>query len=146
MKRSSLISTLMVLGLLVTGTAFGDTVVFTDGSQLVGTIQQINDGKLIIATDFAGTLEIDASKIKSLSTGGNIHVELTSGDQLVGPVRPSETAEDMVVESAVGAISFSSGDIAVLWPEGGEHPDFVAKKAEMEAAVEAAKPQWSATL
>jgi len=146
MKSYFQIGVLATLGLFVTGSAFGDTVVLTDGSQLVGTIQQINDGKLIIATDFAGTLQIDASKIKSLSTGGNIHVELASGDQLLGPVGLSESAEGMVVESAVGPISFSSGDIAALWPKGGEHPDFVAKKAEMEAAVEAAKPQWSATL
>ena len=119
MKSYFQIGVLTTLGVLVSGTAFGDTVVLTDGSQLMGTIQQISDGKLVIATDFAGTLEIDGSKIKSLTTDGNVHVELASGDQLVGPVRLSAEAEGMVVESAVGLVAFSSGDIAVLWPEGG---------------------------
>jgi putative salt-induced outer membrane protein YdiY len=146
MKGYYLLSTFMALGFLVTGGASGDTILLNDGSQLVGTIEQIHGGKLAIVTDFAGRLEIDASKMKSLTTDGNVHVELASGDQLVGPVQLAAEAEEMVVESAVGAISFSSGDIAALWAEGGEHPDFLVKKAEMEAAVEAAKPKWSATL
>lgn len=126
--------------------AAGDVVTTTDGSRLVGTVEKIADGKLVIVTAIAGRLEIDASVVDSITTQGKVSVEFETGDTLVGVIEKDEGSDSLVVHSALGDISVSMQDVTLLWPEGSENPRIVAVKAEADARIEAMKPKWTATL
>jgi len=121
--------------------ASADQVTLNDGSVLVGKIEVVANGKLTLTTDFAGKLEIDATKIKAYAVDGRVNVALASGDTLVGPVKRS--GEDKsTVETAVGEIGISADQVTAIWPEGTDSPAILAAKAELEKA----KPHWSATI
>lgn len=124
-----------VLFLLVTPVSFADSVTLLDGSVIVGTIERQHAGKLHIVTDFAGKLEIDASKIKSYTSEKKLNVALGSGDRLVGPLSKPASGEKSVVETAIGPIAVGPDQVSAIWPDGQEHPDVIAK-------IESLKPKW----
>lgn len=129
----------VVLGLLMATGAIADTVMTSDGSTIVGNIEKIADGKLVLVTQAAGRLEIDLSMVTGISTDQGVSIELTSGDMLLGAVEPAAEAGTVIVRSEVGDISAATSDIALMWPEGAEHPKVAAR-------LEAAQPKWTATL
>jgi len=137
---------LLALLLTVATASTADTVWTTDGSKLVGNVEQWTEGKLVIATEIAGRLEIDASKITAISTEQPVNVDFTSGDRLVGTLDFSPEQGTLRMNSRLGEINISPAEITALWPAGTESPEMIALKAEMEKAREAAKPKWSATL
>ena len=59
---------------LVAASAPADVVELSDGSRLLGTVERWGDGKLILATQFAGTLEIDASLVVTIQTDQPVNV------------------------------------------------------------------------
>ncbi len=134
------------LVLLTAATATADVVETSDGSRLVGTIEQIADGRLVILTRIAGRLEIDASEVTAISTDRPVHVAVSSGDTLVGRMEASPEDDGSVIRSKLGDISISLTSITVLWPEGAENPQLVTMREEAQAQIEAARPKWSATL
>lgn len=147
MKTRHLITIVVLsLGTLVVHTAFADTVLITDGSRIVGTIEQLADGKLVIATEFAGRLEIDSSKIEAFTAEQKVNLNLASGDRLVGTVELPTDTESPIVQTAMGPIDVAVQDITAVWPEGREDPQIAAVRAEAKKAQEAMKPKWSATL
>lgn len=131
------VSTMLALTLPV----LADQVTLNDGSVLVGKIEVVAGGKLTLTTDFAGKLEIDATKVKAYAVDGRVNVSLASGDTLVGSVKKSGD-DKSTVETAVGQIGFSASQVSAIWPEGTDSPAILAAKAELEAA----KPKWSATI
>ncbi|MEK6675274.1 MAG: DUF481 domain-containing protein [Planctomycetota bacterium] len=132
-----------VLAILFAGYgASADVVQLNDGSRLVGTIEQVADGKLWLVTDFAGKLEIEIGKIKSFGSEGKMNVALKSGDRLVGKVTQSPDGTKSAVDSVIGSAGVTSDQISAVWPEGKSSPEQVAA----EKAIEAAKPKWTATL
>jgi hypothetical protein len=72
--------------------ASADVVTLTDGSRVLGTVQRLQDGKLIMETQFAGTLEIDASLIETIATDAPVNVGVDTGDRLVGRSRGSRSS------------------------------------------------------
>jgi putative salt-induced outer membrane protein YdiY len=126
-------------------TLMADVVTTSDGSRLVGTVEQIAGGKLVILTEIAGRLEIDASKVTGVSTDQSVNVAVNSGDRLVGPMDSSPDGSS-IVRSKLGDISIPPSAITMLWPEGTESPEIAAIREEADAKIEAAKPEWSATL
>lgn len=134
------------LFVLMNAAAAADVVTTSDGSRLVGTVQQIADGRLVILTGIAGRLEIDASEVTGISTDRPVHVALSSGDTLVGRMEASPEGDGSVIRSKLGDISVSPTSITVLWPEGAENPQLVTMREEAQAQIEAARPKWSATL
>lgn len=127
--------------LMWVGSLRADQVTLSDGSVLIGKVELVANGKLALATDFAGKLEIDVAKIKAYAIDGRVNVALSSGDTLVGPVK--KTGEDKsTVDTAVGAVGFATTQVKSIWPEGTDSPEITAAKAELEKA----KPKWSATV
>ena len=68
MKEFELCATAAALALLAAAAALGGVVTTSDGSRIVGTVEQVADGKLVVLTEIAGRLEIDASKVTGIST------------------------------------------------------------------------------
>jgi putative salt-induced outer membrane protein len=123
-----------------------DEVLITDGSRIVGTIERLDDQKLILLTDFAGKLEIARAKVVSVRTETPVNVAFASGDRLVGPVRWAQDPEQPVVDTALGPIAVAPSAITAVWPVGAESPETVAAAVEAERQVARYKPKWTATL
>jgi putative salt-induced outer membrane protein YdiY len=131
---------------IAAGPAAGDTVVLTDGSRIVGTIERLSDGKLVITTAFAGTIEIDATLLQSLKTDRKINMAFASGDRLLGPVVWPDGPETPVIETGVGPITVAIEKVTAIWPEGADSPEVLAAKAEAETKLAAVTPDWSVTV
>jgi putative salt-induced outer membrane protein YdiY len=118
---------------LATATARADVIELADGSRIVGTIELVHEGKATIVTGFAGKLVLDVASIKSVSTDAKVNVGVTSGDVLVGPVKPAE--DGGTVASEVGDINFRVGELSAIWPDGTLSPE-----------ARALEPKWTTTL
>jgi putative salt-induced outer membrane protein YdiY len=132
--------------LLAAAPTWADVVHTSDGSRLVGQIERLFDGKLLIVTEIAGRLEIDASKITAVSTDQPVTVQFASGDRLVGTIEALEGGDETIVHTALGDISVRSEEMTALWPQGAENPEIVAVKLEAEQEMERLRPKWSAKL
>ena len=56
-----------------------DTVTVTNGDQLNGQIQKLDDGKLFLRTQYAGVIRIDWEEIVSIDSPAHYQVELDNG-------------------------------------------------------------------
>jgi putative salt-induced outer membrane protein YdiY len=133
--------------LVVPGSA--DVITLSDGSRLVGTVERMGAGKLILVTKFAGTLEIDATQITLIETEQTVNVGMTTGDRLVGTIEYSATVDHPVVQTELGGIPITTDKIEAIWPEGGKSPEVLAMEeqiAQVEEEMERQRPKWTATL
>jgi putative salt-induced outer membrane protein YdiY len=138
MKRISTISLLLLT--LAPTVVHGDVVTLTDGSRLVGTIQRLGDGKLVLTTKFAGKLEIDADKVVSLATEDKVNVALESGDRLVGPMA-AEADDRSVVQTVIGNLDIKLEDVTAIWPQGAKSPEQISAQKELDEKL----GKWSFT-
>lgn len=131
-----------VAAAVVATAARADQVILTDGSTLVGTIERLMDGKLYITTDFAGKLEIDAAKVKSISSSGKVNVGFKTGDTLLGVSTSSADGSSAKVSSGVGDVSYTIDQVSAVWPEGAPGPAEIAAQKEIEKLT----PKWTASI
>lgn len=141
--RISIATFSLTAAFLVGADAVADSLITTDGSKLVGKIEQWSSGKVIILTDIAGKLEIDAAKVASLSVDEPITIELASGDRLVGTVVQTPTGP--AVRSAVGEVPLTTPEVKTAWRPDQESPDVAAVRAELEKTRLAYIPKWTMT-
>jgi putative salt-induced outer membrane protein YdiY len=74
-------STVLVLCLTMAGAAMADEILFVNGDRLTGKILEAAGGKLTIKTETAGTVVVDLSRVKTLSTDEPIAIRV--GDKTV---------------------------------------------------------------
>ena len=77
MRFGKLAAVLMACGLGFTATA--DQIKLANGSTIIGTVEQIFEGKVKIKTDFAGDLTIDQTKIESVKTDADVNMATATG-------------------------------------------------------------------
>lgn len=128
MKFTTLLSASFAL--LATA-AIADTVVTKDGSTISGKVLGIDDGKVTIATDFAGEITIEQSKVASLTTDAPVYVTLDSGTTLLGPV--AGNASGLTVASDNGTMSTTLSNITESWKPGDKSPTEIRKAAEIKS-------------
>ena len=89
--------------------------------QVLGTVTRLNQGKLILETAFAGTLEIDAALVVTIETDEPVNVGVDTGDRLVGPIEWKPEVNTAVVQTELGgvpvAIERNQRDLAQGRPE-----------------------------
>lgn len=134
------------LSLLMGTVALADTVLFSDGSRIVGTIERLGDEKVVIATEIAGKLEIDASKIVAMSAERPLTVEFASGDRLVGTVELSDTQDASVMHTSLGDVPIPPGEIRAIWLPGEDSPEVLALREEVEKTRKELTPDWTVKL
>jgi len=78
---------------------FAGQVVFKNGDRITGTIDHLSGGKLVIVSDVAGKLVIDADKVESITTEKPVKVHVT---------------EDRVVNSEIRAVSSAAGMVELV--------------------------------
>lgn len=127
-------------------TARADVVHTADGSRLVGTIKVMSGDKLVIETDIAGRLEIDAAKVVAVETSAPVTVEFDSGDRLVGVMTAPGGGDSSVMQTALGELEVDAGRIKSMWRVGEPSPEVVAERELAAKRLEAYKPDWNFTL
>ena len=75
MKRLQVIVIVVAAGCPALRPARADIVTTTDGSRLMGTVQEIADDRLVMLTEFAGRLDIDLSSLTGLSTADAVNAD-----------------------------------------------------------------------
>jgi putative salt-induced outer membrane protein YdiY len=96
--------------------AQADTVYLADGSQINGTVKQMQGGQLTIETSFAGTLTVDAAKLQGLTAERELAVTLDSGDRIVGIPQYSPDTGQRLTETAFGAVQLDDAELASVRP------------------------------
>lgn len=128
--------------------AGADIVTLSDGSRLIGRVERLADGKLVLHTKFAGTIELDSTMITQIETDERVNVGMTSGDVLVGKVEWKPEVDRIVVQTEMGGIPILPEKIHAIWPEGEKNPELLALEQQMkkvESDILAKQPKWSAT-
>lgn len=128
MRKFVILSTCLVT---LSATA-ADTVQLDNGSQLMGDIVQIADGKLTLQTDFAGELVIDQARITAIQTDAPMNIALEDGSRMLGQV--SASGGQVEVNAASGRLVGQVGEIQSAWAEGEPSP----REAELESKIR----QW----
>ncbi|MCX5662974.1 MAG: DUF481 domain-containing protein [Planctomycetota bacterium] len=131
MLRSRLLLLLPCLA-LGAAVAAADEVVLTDGSKIVGTVEQISYDKLKLKTDFAGPMVIDQARIKGVTTKTPVAVQLKSGERAVGPLEFTPEAGQRV--GGENARKVDLGQVTAVWPAGTDSPDEAAAKLKASAS------------
>ena len=90
-KRISIIFGLyFFIFLFSAGTVLADEVILENGDKMTGTVVKVEGGKLVLKTDYAGSVEIQMEKIKSIVTNNPVEVHLESGEVLKGKLKMVE--------------------------------------------------------
>jgi len=75
--------------------AAADQITLVNGDVLTGTIEKAIAGKLTLKTEYAGSVEIDVSKIKKISSTAPVEIHLQDGEILKGQIK--EMQDDKVI-------------------------------------------------
>ncbi|HOG49153.1 MAG TPA: hypothetical protein PKY10_01045 [Lentisphaeria bacterium] len=115
MKRLALVLAVM----FSINLARADKIWLSDGSILVGEVQQVFKGKAKIKTDFAGVITIDQAKIVNIETTQPLHGVLNNNERLSGKVTPGEAGQ-VKVEGLAAPIALNN--VKALWMLGESDP------------------------
>jgi putative salt-induced outer membrane protein YdiY len=126
-----------------------DVITLTEGSKINGHIERLSNGKVRIATGFAGTLSVDMTMVASLETDEPVVVGMSSGDRLVGPVRAMPDTGALMVETQMGGVPVAPESVAAIWLQSDKSPEVLAleeQRKKLTAEFKAKEPKWSLTL
>ncbi len=140
---------LLILLATTTAVATADVVTLTDGSRLVGNIVRLQDGHLTLETQFAGTIEIDAALVESINTDQPVHVDIDTGDRLIGAIVWQTQIQRALIQTELGDLPVDIKRIAAIWPKNAKSPEQLAWEKQIEevrVAAEAQRAKWSATV
>lgn len=113
-----------------------DVVETSNGARLVGEIEKITEGHIILKTTYADVLSIKQSDVTAITTEKPISVRLESGTVLQGVVTTEGGA--IKITGADGQLSTSVPKIAATWGAGDKDPRIAAleRRWAYEAAVD----------
>jgi hypothetical protein len=132
---SQLLLASAALGLLSAPLA-ADVIETKNGARIVGTLVKIDEGKVLVKTDYAGDLAITQSEVTAITTEQPITVRLESGTVLSGVV--TSDAQGLQIAGPDGQLTTSVPKVAATWEAGGEDPQTAALRRHWsyEAAVD----------
>jgi putative salt-induced outer membrane protein YdiY len=123
---------------LMTAHAIADVVETRNGARIVGKLTKIEDGKVFVATDFAGDLTIKQSEVTGITTDGPVVMRLSSGTTLQGTMVAD--GGTLRISGPDGQLATKVDKVAATWAPGGEDPLIVALRRHWsyEASVDIA--------
>ena len=93
--------------------AFADQIVLKNGDRLTGAIVKSDAKTLVIKTEFAGDVTVQWPAIESISSTQPLHVGLTGGQTLVGPVATSDGKVEVATKTA-GTVTTNKDSVQVI--------------------------------
>ena len=76
---------LLAVGGLVNAVS-ADELIVHNGDKLTGTLLQLEDGRLVFNTDYAGEITVPSAKVRRLTTDASMHVTMQDGTTQKGTV------------------------------------------------------------
>ncbi|MBK9119618.1 MAG: DUF481 domain-containing protein [Phycisphaerales bacterium] len=128
--------------------AMADVVTLTDGSRLVGQVQRMSDGRMVLVTQFAGTIDLDATQIVTIQTDELVNVGMDTGDRLRGVIEWHEQLSRAVLKTELGDIPVAVERIKDIWGPDDKSPEVLAMEEQIkliQEQAEAARAKWAAT-
>lgn len=98
-----------------------DTVETKSGARIVGKVEKIDGGSVVVSTDYAGTITIKQGEVTSITTDAPVAVRLSSGTRVDGTVSSGPNGA-VSVATADGTISTNLGAVAASWAAGAIDP------------------------
>ncbi|MBM4013735.1 MAG: DUF481 domain-containing protein [Planctomycetes bacterium] len=98
----SQIVTACVIVALATARASADTVKLKNGDTLTGKVVSVLGGKVVLKTDAAGDVTLDAAQVESLATDEAIHVALPGGASFSGKATMASGGNITVAAEGIG--------------------------------------------
>ena len=117
--------------------AAADQVFLQNGSIINGRIKTFSGDTLEVETNFAGTLQIKADKIKGLATDMPMTARMDNGDTFVAQLAYDDDDGQRLSNSSLGTIKLAASEIKAVWPKNQPDP-------EAPAAARTADDVWSA--
>jgi putative salt-induced outer membrane protein YdiY len=115
MNRSTYISVLALVGSLFGMSAtLADEIRLDDGSRLIGTVTGIGAETLTLDTEFAGTIEIQRSRISGIFTDAPVRVVLDSGERVVGRLVVEDSGVQAMVSDTAGRFALARESITAV--------------------------------
>ncbi len=112
----------LVAGLGFVGSAaWADTIVTRDGARLVGVIQSVNNGAILLRTTFAGTLTIRQSEVVRIETDTPLVYRLAGGTTMEGTLSASSDGQ-VTITGQDGTINTTVDKVAAGWAPGQRDP------------------------
>ena len=108
----------MLLGLRIPA-CLADTITLKNGDRITGEIQKLEQRRLSVETDYAGTVTIDWRSVGQITSQRPFEVEAESGLRMKGPIQAS--AETLVVLTHAARVSVPFLLVAAMAPI--EEPD-----------------------
>lgn len=102
-------------------TALADEVFLSDGSRLIGTIEQVRDGELVIETEFAGKLTVDMEGVEGMRTDDVLGIGFENGEPLFGTLN-FDSSEQSIVTDDDEPHPIDLEEVTVVWPKDEEMP------------------------
>lgn len=94
-----LVQACFLLGVFTSTFTFADQVILSNGDHLTGTIVKSDNKSLILKTDYAGELTIDWKSVTGINSSQPMHVQLKSGETIVGPVSAKDDKFEVATQS-----------------------------------------------
>jgi putative salt-induced outer membrane protein YdiY len=114
--KTALASLACAVLLATVGPARAATVYLADGSQVVGAVQSMRDGELVIETDFAGQLAIPQKKIEGIAADRKLAITLSTGDRIVGAPKYSAEQGQRLTDTAFGEVTLEDASLVAIAP------------------------------
>ena len=91
-----------------------DVVEFINGDRLTGEAKSLDRGRLKFDTDATGVISIEWKEVAFLSIGDSVQVETQDGDRYFGPLRRSENAHEIIVETEKGTTRLDGAVVVAM--------------------------------
>lgn len=123
------VSLLLLLLVVVCHDVIADQITLKNGDRVTGVVTKYDGKTIVVKSDLLGDLSIAIDNVEALATDKPLHVNLSDGRTLVGPVNAS---------AGNASIKTSSGDVAVA-----RSAIVVARnEAEQQAYESSLNPGW----
>lgn len=104
---------LYLFGLLCCSSLFADQITLKNGDRLTGTILKSDSKLLVIKTEVAGEVSVQWAAIDSITSTQPLHVGLSGGQIVVGPVATSE-GRIQVATPTSGTVTMAKDSVQVI--------------------------------
>ena len=121
---------------------FADTISLKNGDRLTGTIEKSDGKTLVLKTEFAGEITVQWSAIDTINSTQPLHVGLSGGQMVDGPVT-AKGGQIQVATTSAGVVTASKDSVQVIRSD--------AEEAAYDAGIERLRHPhlgdfWSGTL
>lgn len=81
--------------------SFADTVILKNADRISGEVLKLENNKLALKTEYAGTIQVDWSAVERLQSGKRFRIEIENQRQLTGLVSVSPMGVNVICENDV---------------------------------------------